>query len=229
VNDLTGLLDTAAAELPAARSAITAGDEEAGRLAKDFDRLIASVDTASRSANARAAQLHGDDVMAPAGKARLLSELPHDLVRATKEQLAQAEVTLDVIEGRYLSLILAHDGREDANLRAELDNYVAAIKPQTAAATLVGLAGDVRYSTYMAGPMGKSLAARFGLDPAIFRKVALEALAVNGTPAQVARSKALAALPAARRVIELARAGRDHIADESQRPPKPAPSTALMS
>jgi hypothetical protein len=228
VNDLT-LLDTAAAELPAARAAITAGDEEAGRLAKDFERLVAGVGTASRNASARAAQLHGDDVMAPAGKARLLSELPNDLMRATKEQLAQAEVTLDVIEGRHLEAILRHDGRDDGNLRAELENYAAGIKPETAAATLVGLAGDVRYSTYMAGPMGRSLGARFGLDPAIFRKVALEALAVNGTSAQVARSKALAAIPAARRVIELARGGRDHIAAESQRPPAPAPSTALMS
>ncbi len=225
----TELNDIAAQELPAAAAAITGGDERVAQLARDFDRLIRGVDSASRNAISKARQLHDDDVMNAQGKARLLSELPHDLVRATTTYLEQADINLDIIEGLHLAAILRHDGRDDANLREELNNYVANLKQQNAVATMVQLAANPRYATYMAGPMGTSLAARFGFDAAILQKTALEALAVNGTEDQVRRSKALAAIPAARRVLGLARGGRDNVAQETQRPPAPKPSQALMS
>jgi len=86
---------------------------------------------------------------------------------------------------------------------------------------MVALVADPRYATFLAGPAGKSIGARFGFDASILRKVALESLAVNGSRDQVARSAALAAIPAARRVIGLAKGGRDAVSEQVQRPPKP--------
>jgi hypothetical protein len=213
-------LALATQELPAASTALGGGDEAVTRLAVDFRALISSVTNASAKAAGEAVRLHGDDVMNPEGRSRLLAELPSSLISATADQLQQADVNLDIVEGLHLAAILRHDSRDDANLRAELHNYTVNLEQKNAAATLVELAGDARYSTYMAGPLGKSLAARFNLDGSIFRKVALESLAVNGSEDQVRRSAALAAIPAARRVIGLARGARDHAASASQRAPK---------
>jgi hypothetical protein len=213
-------LARATAELPAATTALGGGDEEIGRIAVDFRALISNVTNASARAAGEAASLHANDVMNPEGRQRLLAELPSNLVAATAEQLDQAEINLTVIEGIHLERILRHDGRDDANLREELHNYTVNLEQKNAAATLVGLAADVRYSTYMAGPLGKSLAARYNLDGSIFRKVALETLAVNGTEDQVRRSRALTAIPAARRVLGLAKGGRDQVADQVQRAPR---------
>lgn len=224
----TTLNDLASQELSAATEAISAGDENATQFARDIRKLVREVNDASARARATAQQLHADDVMNPAGKARKLAEIPANLVAATSEQLDAADLNLDLIEATHLAMILKHDGRNDANLRAELDNYTANLKKVAAVATLVQLAAKPRYATFMAGPMGESLAARFNFDPAVFQKTALQALAVDGTEDQVRRSKALAELPAARRVIGLARGGRDQAVEEVQRPPKPAPSTAMM-
>ncbi len=223
------LTDLATQELPAAVDAIGAGDENATAYARGIRKLVSDVNNASARALGSARQLHEDDVMNPAGKARQLAEIPANLMAATSEQLEQAETNLIVIEALHLAAILKHDGRNDANLRAELDNYTVNLKQEHAVARMVELAADPHYSTYLSGPMGRSLAARFNFDGTILRKTALQALAVNGTEDQIARSAALAALPAARRVIGLARGGRDSIAEEVQRPPKPAPSTAMMS
>ena len=224
----TSLNDQAQSELIGATKAITAGDEEAGRLASDVSRLVSTVNTAASRAVGDAARLHDDDVMNPEGRARLLAELPANLVSATAEQLDQAEVNLDLVEGIHLTAILRHDRRDDSTLIAELGNYTATLDKKHAVATMVQLAADPRYSTLLAGPMGKSVAARFGFDPAILRKTALQALAVDGTPDQVARSAALAAVPQARRVIALARGGRDNVASQVQRAPKAQPSAAMM-
>jgi hypothetical protein len=217
-------------ELPAATTALGGGDEEVGRIAADLRALIASVTNASTRAAGEAASLHANDVMAPEGKARLLSELPSNLVSATAEPLAAADVQLDVIEGIHLERILHHDSRNDAALIAELGNYTVALKQEGAVAAMVGLAARPRYATILAGPMGDSLAARFGFDPSILRQTALQALAVNGSADQVKRSAALAAIPAARRVIGLAKGGRDQVADQVRRGPRRSASAvnALM-
>ena len=77
--------------------------------------------------------------------------------------------------------------------------------------------------------MGDSLATRFGFkDTEIFRKTALDALATNGTREQQQRSAALAAVNDMRRVIGLARGGRDQVAVHSQQAPKPAPTQAIF-
>jgi len=225
----TNLTDLSSAELPDALAAIIGGDDAADRYASDIRRAVTGVNLASRQALAEAARLHADDEMNPTGRARLLSELPGSLRNSTTERLDEAEMALDIIEGVHLAAILRHDGRDDPNRRAELANYVAGIKPETAVASLVGLAANPRYSTYLAGFMGESLAGRFGFDSAALRSAAIKALAIDGTPEQVRRSAAMAAVPAARRAIQLARGGRDNAASESQRAPKRAPSTALMS
>jgi hypothetical protein len=228
VNNATPL-DLAAQELPAAVDAIGAGDENATAYARGIRKLVSDVNNASARALGSARQLHEDDVMNPQGKARKLAEIPANLMAATSEQLEQAETDLIVIEALHLAAILKHDPRQDSNLRAELDNYTVNLKQDNVVATLVQLAADPRYSTYLSGPMGRSLAARFNFDAGIFTKTALQALAVDGTEDQVRRSKALAAIPAARRVIALAKGGRDQAAAEAQKAPKPAPSTAMMS
>ena len=217
----TDPLTLATSELPAASTALSAGDEAVSKLAADFRALILNVTNASARAAGEAGRLHSDDVSNPAGVARQLSELPGRLKADTQDHLDSADVQLDIIEGMHLAAILHHDSRDDANLRAELHNYTVNLEQKNAVATLVELAADPRYSTYMAGPLGKSLAARFNLDGSIFRKVALESLAVNGSRDQVARSAALAAIPAARRVIGLAKGGRDAVSEQVQRPPKP--------
>lgn len=225
----TELNDLSTAELAAATTAIVGGDEVAAGFARDVRKLVDGVNSASVRALGTATRLHEDDVMNPAGKARQLAEIPTGLFSATSEQLDTAEFNLELIEGIHLAAILKHDGRNDANLREQLRNYTANLKQENAVAVMVQLASNPKYATFMAGDMGDSLAARFNFEPAILRKTALQALAVNGTEDQVARSAALAAIPAARRVIGLARGGRDHVAEQVPIPPRPSPSTAMMS
>ncbi|MGA7911181.1 MAG: hypothetical protein WCC30_06500 [Candidatus Dormiibacterota bacterium] len=173
---------------------------------------------ASKDSLMRAKQLREDDTMNPVGKSRLLTELPGNLMAATSEQLERAELTLDLIEGAHLERILHHDGRNDSALRFEISNFISGAKPDTATAMFVSLAANPRYATFLAGPAGDSVAARFGFRPAILRETALKALAADGTLEQQARSRALAALPAARRVLALAKAGRDFAVDNIRRP-----------
>ncbi len=224
------LIEQATAELSGAMAAITVdGDEQAGRMVGEVRRAVDHVNSQSYRAAGTAAQLYANDEMNVVGKQRRLSEIPADLHRATSEQLDQAELNLDVLEGRYLEQALHHDAGQDLALHAEIQNYVAAIDKTNAAVGLVQLAGNPRYSTIMSGPLGASLVARFGLkDPAVLRKAALQTLATEGNAKQVAASAALAGFARARRVVGLTRGARDHAAAESQRPPKREPTQAMM-
>jgi hypothetical protein len=208
VNEST-ILDQAANELPAAIDALDAGYESVAQYGRGVRAALGEVTKQSREALMRAAALRSDDTMNPVGKSRLLTELPGNLMAATSEPLDRAEVSLDVIEGVHLERILHHDSKNDSTLRFEIGNYVAGMTKETAVATMVSLAANPRYATFLAGPVGDSIAARFGFKPEILRETALKALAVDGTLEQQARSRALAALPAARRLLALARAGRD--------------------
>jgi len=223
-------LALATSELPAASKALGGGDEAVTRLAVDFRALISNVTNASARAAGEAARLHSDDVSNPAGVARQLAELPGNLVAATAEQLDQAEINLDIAEALHLAAILRHDSRDDANLRFEVENFCVGMTKENAVAAMVALVADPRYATFIAGPAGKSIGARFGFDASILRKVALESLAVNGSEDQVRRSQALAAIPAARRVIGLAKGGRDAVSEQVRRAPRRSASAvnALM-
>jgi hypothetical protein len=223
------LSDLASAELSAAVDAVVAGDANAERYAHDIRRIITGVNSASAKARDTATALFEDDVMNPAGRARKLVELPNELLAQTAEQLDQAELLLDLVEGAHLTAILRHDGRDDANRREELHNYVVNLKQKDAVTTIVGLAANPRYATLLAGPMGDSLAARFSFDAAVLRTTALKSLGDNGTQDQIARSAALNALKNVRRVIGLARGGRDQVVANIKRGPAPKPSAALMS
>jgi hypothetical protein len=224
------LNDLASQELSAAVDAVVVGDSNVERYAHDIRKLIANVTSASEHARRTATQLFEDDLMNSAGKARLLAELPNELLAQTAEQLDQAELLVDLVEGAHLSAILKRDGREDTViLVSEIQNYITGLEPATATETLIGLASDVRYSSMMSGPYGRSLAARFKLkDSSIFTKVALDALAINGSADQVARSEALNALKNVRRVLQLSRAGRDQVIEHVRRGPAPKPTAALM-
>ncbi len=224
----TALSDQADAELEDATRSLDAGDDGAGRNVLDIRKALASVNRESRLALAEAKRLHADDVSNPAGIARQLAEIPGKLRASTSIALEQAEIALDVLEGRHLTAILRHDDRRDANLIVEIGNYVAGMNQQNAYERLVALAADTRYSTFMAGPMGKSLAARFGFDAAVLTKVALRALGEHGTEDQRRRAAAVAAIPAARRVLALAKAGRDNVAAETQRVPAKPSGAGLM-
>jgi hypothetical protein len=226
----TDPLTLATSELPAASKALGGGDEAVTRLAVDFRALISNVTNASARAAGEAGRLHSDDVSNPAGVARQLSELPGRLKADTQDHLDSADVQLDIIEGMHLAAILRHDSRDDANLRFEVENFCAGMTKENAVAAMVALVADPRYATFLAGPAGKSIGARFGFDASILRKVALESLAVNGSRDQVARSAALAAIPQARRVLGLAKAGRDNVAEQVRRAPRRSASAvnALM-
>jgi hypothetical protein len=226
IDTMTTLNDQSTQELRAAADAIGAGDDLATRFAGDVRKALDTVNSASRRAAGEAARLHADDVMNPDGKRRLLSELPASLKAATVDQLGQAETALSLIEDLHIGRILRHDPRNDGALIAELGNYCANLKPTEAVAALVQLAANTRYSTILSGAMGASLGARFNFDPAILEKTALQALAVNGTEDQIRRSRALAAIPSARRALGLAKAGRDHVASEAPKPPRPKTAPA---
>ncbi len=222
----TTLAGLATQELRAALVAVTAGDDNAAGLAENLGRHLSAVGGATMKTLARASDLQNNDLMNVAGKERLLAALPDDLVAATGDSLYQADVHADLIEARHLAELLRHDGRHDRNLIAELQNWTANLSQGEAAATLAGLAANVRYSTFLAGPMGESLMARHGIkDPEFFRRIALEALAVNGTDEQRKRAAALQeGVPKVRRVIGLYRGSRDATLDEIKRPPAPKPS-----
>jgi hypothetical protein len=220
----------AAQEVRAATAALAADDEVAGRSAAGIRLAIDAVNIATTKAASEAARLHSDDLMNVEGKQRLLSELPGKLRADTEAALEDAETSILLNEGRHLERILHSDGKDDENLRFEIGNYCANLEKKDATATMVGLAADSRYAAFLAGNAGRSIAARFGFDPAILRKVALESLAINGSPAQVRHSQALASIPAARRALGLARGGRDQVADQVQRAPRRSASAvnALM-
>ena len=203
------IIDQAAKELPAAIDALDAGYEAVASYARGVRAALNEVTRQSRDALMRASQLRADDQMNPIGRSRLLTELPGNLMAATSEQLDRADLTLELIEGAHLVAILHHDGKNDSSLRFEISNYVAGMTKENAVESMVALASNPRYSTFLAGPVGLSIAARFGFRAEVLRETALKALAVDGTPEQIARSRALAALPAARRVLALAKAGRD--------------------
>jgi hypothetical protein len=218
-------LALATSELPDAAKALGAGDETVTRLAADYRALISNVTNASARAAGEGQRLMADDVSNPAGVARQLSELPANLKAATEDHLGSADVQLDIIEGMHLAAILRHDSRDDANLRFEVENFCAGMTKENAVAAMVALVADPRYASFLAGPAGKSIGARFGFDASILRKVALESLAVNGTEDQVRRSRALAAIPQARRVIGLAKGGRDAVSEQERRAPRRSAST----
>ncbi len=229
-------LDLLAQELHVAVAAIGGNDAVATDLALEIEHLLADVSRTTRNALGESAQLHGDKWHNQAGVADKLAAIPGRLIADTAPKLEEARAALELVEKIHLNVVLRHESKDDANLREELRHYVAGITPETAAKTLVGIAADVRYSTYMAGPMGKALASEFSLAPDIFRKVALEALAVNGTEAQKGSSAALAAIkdageadrPTIRRVVGIGRGAVEAAITEVQTAPKPAPTTALF-
>jgi hypothetical protein len=223
----TTIIDQAIAELPAAIDGLDAGYEAVAQYGRGVRAALDAVTKASKDSLSRAAQLRADDTMNVIGRSRLLTELPGNLMAATSEQLERAELTLELIEGAHLERILHHDPRNDSALRFELNNYISGVTKENATATMVGLAANPRYSTILAGPTGDSIAARFGFRPTVLRETALKALAVDGSAEQQARSRAMAAMPAARRALALAKAGRDFAVEGIKRPQLPNPSEAL--
>jgi hypothetical protein len=225
----TGLNDLAAAELGDATRSIGGDDEAASRWAGQIARAVDEVNKAARDAVGKWEQLNNDDISNPAGIARQLAELPTNITVATESKLKQAEAALDIVADLHEAAVLRHDGRNDAALRWELDNFLAGTKPDTAAATLVELAADPRFATFLAGSAGASLVARYRLkDSDVFRRVALETLAARGSEDQRRRSEALASIGKMRRVLGLARGGRDHAIEHVKRAPAPK-SAALFS
>jgi len=221
----SSILDLATQELPDALAALDAGDESIQRYVRSVRQLLDGVNGKSREALIRAETLRNDDVMNPEGKRRQLRELPDSLVTSTADQLEQADLILDLIEGAHLAAILKHDHRDDANLRFELSNFTAAMTKENAVASMVELAANPRYSTILAGPVGISLAARFGFRPEILREAALRGLAIDGTADQKARLAALAGMKdGARRALGLSRGARDFAIDAIRKPMAPNPS-----
>jgi hypothetical protein len=190
---------------------LSAGDQTAARMVATIAENIGKVSQITRAATAEADRLKADDLMNPDGKARLLDELPKNVEVMTYGFLENAETAIVILESRLTSVALAHDplksGISDTILTAELQNHVAAIKPDDGAVALVRLAVNPRYATFMAGPYGESLAARFGTDPQSLRRAALQTIAEHGNPSQRAAAVALGKLSKATRVHALSKAG----------------------
>jgi len=228
MKDPSALTDMSAQELRAATSAIVGGDDSVATIAGQITRLIEGVNQLSRDARAKAAALRANDEMNPVGRERLLAAIPSELHAATQKLLEEAEVHADVAEGRHRTQLFHHDSRNDFALINEVNNYAMAMTADDASVLLTQLAAEPRYASLMAGPFGLSMAARFRLkDAAGLRRAAFEGLAVNGTDSQRARAAALGQFDQVRRVIGLARAGRDYAAEQVKRPVAPNPSEAL--
>src|SRR5438034_7446916 len=123
MNELS-IIDQAARELPSAMAALEAGDADIAGYARSIRQQLEGVTSKSREATARAAALRADDVMNPEGRARQLAEIPGNLTAATMDPLAKVDELLELIERFHEAAIIKHDHRDDANLRAELGNYV---------------------------------------------------------------------------------------------------------
>jgi len=190
-------------------SELTGGDDVARAAVKMIQQAVGKVSQVTAMAVAQAERLKADDTMNPAGKARLLDELPNNLEAGTYALHSNVESAIAVLEARLTSVALAHDSTPaaDAAIRDELSHYVAAIKPTDAHLTLVQLAANSRYSTMLAGPYGESLAARFQIDPASLKRAALQTVAQSGTPTQKAAAAGLGKLHKATRVHALSKAG----------------------
>ncbi len=222
----TTLAGLATQELRAALVAAGGGDDNAAGLAESLGRHLSAVGGATMKTLARASDLHQNDLMNVLGKQRLLAALPDELLAATADSLEQAEILADILEGAHTERLLHHEDRHDVTLIEELRNWTTNLNPGDAAAKLAELAANPRYATLLAGPFGDSLSARYGIkDPEFFRRIALEALAVNGTDEQRKRAAALqGGVPKLRRVIGLAKGARDAALEEIKRPPAPKPS-----
>jgi hypothetical protein len=204
LNDMAGTEAMSLGEL-------SGGDKTAAQVVRLIQSTIGKVSEATRVAMAEAERLKADDVSNPVGIARLLDELPKNLEAVSYNMHATAEGAIAVLEARLTAVALAHDqlvtGISDTALRDELANHTANLLPADAAVRLVQLAANPRYSTFMAGPFGDSLAARFGTDPASLRRTALQTVAESGTPSQKAAAAALGKLHKATRVHSLSAAG----------------------
>jgi hypothetical protein len=212
-NTNTGTIDLGAvaeSELAAATSPLGAGDPTTTDYAQQIAKHVADVNRTARAARARAQQLAQDDVSNPLGVQRLLDSLPGDLERSTEAALQQAEDMLTLVETAHLAALLNYKHTaDDGFLLFELGQRVADLPPQSAMPTLVGLARQPRYAALLSGPTGAALAERFKFSAELLSQAALEGLARDGSPEQVARSQALASIEKAKRVIGLARGGRD--------------------
>ena len=221
----------AEADFSAVAEVIGAGDELATKWVRDVGQQLRGVTQKAREATRRAAQLHQDDVSNPAGVQRMLAEIPGNLRAATDAQLKQAADTLTLIREVHTGGLLRRDPKDDPALQFEVTNYVAALTKETAPAALKALCENPRYASFMAGPAGLSLAARFEIrDASIFERTALAALGTEGvgSPEQVARSRALAKIDAGQTALGKARGARDFAAEESQRPPARKPTAAMF-
>jgi hypothetical protein len=193
-----------------ALSGIHGGDPVGLEMQTTLQNAIGIVGRVSRDGIATAASLRADDVMNIVGRDRLLSELPGNVRAATESQLRQANIAIDVLETKHTINALQHDGRNDTALREEVSNYLSGVSADDAALRLIQLTTNPRYTSILAGPFGESLAARHGIDPVAIRRAALSTVVNHGTPSQQRAAKALEQIPAARRVVALARAGRDN-------------------
>jgi hypothetical protein len=227
----TSLAALATQEFRAVSPAVAVGDEAIASLVENVGRRVGAVAAASAKSVADASRLRADDVMNPQGRDRLLAAIPSELVAATTDALEEADFAVDLIEGRHLEALLRHDLNHAATLILieELKNHTTSLEKGDAAAQLASLAANVRYSTLLAGEYGDSLRARFGIrDEEFFRRIAIESLGVNGTPAQRRHAAALQEVPRLRhRVIGLARGSRDAAVDEIRQPRAKNPSEAL--
>jgi hypothetical protein len=209
-SSVTGLNDLASAEVMQLQG-FHGGDPVIGlEMQSTLQNAVGHVSRVSREAVAMRDKLKADDVMNPAGRDRMLSELAPNLQGQTDAQLRQAEIAVDILEARHTAVALHYDGKDAALLREEINNYMAGATPNTAPLRVVQLTSNPRFTTILAGPFGESIAARYGLDHSMIHRTALQTVAEHGNSVQVRAAKALAQVPAARRVIALARAGRDN-------------------
>jgi hypothetical protein len=216
----TPLIDLASTEVM--KADLSAGDPTVSRAIGEIQNAVGTVSRVVRQSVAEAEQLKNNDLLYPDGKTRLLAEMSSKLDATASGQLDKAEIAIDIAEMRLTLMALQHDPVNDVALREEVGHRTANLKASDAGVTLTTLAANSRYSTLLAGPLGESLCARFGIDHGALVRAALQSLAQNGTDKQRRAAAALAkGVPQARRSVALARAGAKD-AGASIREPKRA-------
>jgi hypothetical protein len=220
--------DHSDAEIAAATAGVIA-DEMSETYASAIAQTTREVNAASRNALKEWQKLAADTHSNPIGIEEDFRELPGSLRTETTGRLEGLDQTLQALEDHHVRAILRHDSRDDANLRWMVDQHLAAVTPDEAGARLVDLAGDVSFSSFLAGPAGRALSARFRLKggPTTFQRVALQTLAVDGNERQRAHAQALAKLDALKQAVGLARGGADFALGEVQKRPERRPSGVL--
>jgi len=189
---------------------LAGNDPQATVFMTSFQNSIGRAGVAARTGVSAAEGLRANDTIFPDGRARLIREATDNAATITANEHAKADMTLAVWEAHLQAQTFSHDASQDVGVTAELANFAYGIKAGDPEGKLIALAERPRYGTAMAGPLGESMAARFGVSHQTLVEAAFRGIRKGGTDAQQAAAKSLNEFHRAKRVLTLSRAGADN-------------------